>query len=218
MFYIIFFAVIVFALVVIFQDDGRDARRRQGQASQKRTVLPPENPKPIQPARPTPVMPEVPKPAQPRTRPDILPPRPAIDPVTVPDRTLSWSFLYSLEYDGNLVPQTLETEITGMRYYCTLADLGPVNGTVSPEPENPHDPHAQVVVRSDGKKMGYIPRYLLPEYEDFNPKGRVCPFAGRVTVDRKGYMHANIRVALPSSREEVKKALSEAVSLKSELL
>ena len=95
-----------------------------------------------------------------------------------------------------------------MRYYCSLADLGPVNGVVLPEPSNPHDPHAQAVVRADGKKLGYIPRNALPEYENFNPDKRVCPFAGRVKVTRQGYMWADILVARPLSRDFVKKELS----------
>ena len=100
-------------------------------------------------------------------------------------------------------------QITGMRYYCHLEDLGPINGTVRPEPDNPHDPRAQVVIRSDGKKLGYIPRFALDEYEDFNEYGHVCPFAGLVKVDHNGYMHADILVALPESMDFVKEELTD---------
>ena len=103
----------------------------------------------------------------------------------------------------------METEITGMRYYCSIDDVGPVNGFVRPEPANPHDPRAQVVIRADGKKMGYIPRYALDEYEEFNEDGHTCPFAGRISVDKLGYMHARILVVLPESRDFVKEALTE---------
>lgn len=103
----------------------------------------------------------------------------------------------------------METEITGMRYYCTMADVGLVNGTVRPEPGNPHDVRAQVVIRADGKKLGYIPRRDLDEYEDFNDDDLVCPFAGEVKVDPNGYMHANILVALPESLKFVKEELTE---------
>ena len=123
----------------------------------------------------------------------------------------SWSYLYSLTYDEGLSGETMRTEIAGMRYYCAFADEGLVNGIVQPEPENPHDPRAQVVIRADGKKLGYIPRYALEEYENFNVDNLVCPFAGRVTVDNKGYMRADILVALPESREFVKDALSAFV-------
>jgi hypothetical protein len=103
----------------------------------------------------------------------------------------------------------METEVTGMRYYCSLAAVGLMNGTVRPEPENPHDPRAQVVIRADGKKLGYIPRTALPGYEEFNQRNLVCPFAGRVSVDRQGYMKADILVALPVNRDWVKKQLSD---------
>ena len=96
-----------------------------------------------------------------------------------------------------------------MRYYCSLADVGVVNGTVRPEPVNPHDPRAQVVIRADGKKLRYIPRTELPGYEEFNQRYLVCTFAGRVSVDRQGYMKADILVALPVSRDWVKEALSD---------
>ena len=127
----------------------------------------------------------------------------------VPERLLTWSFLYNLKYYGNIAGKTMETEITGMRYYCTLSDVGPVYGTVWPEPNNPQDPRARVVIRDDGKKIGYLPRYALNEYESFNDKNLVCPFAGRIRVDQRGYMRADIMVALPSSREYVKEKLSE---------
>ena len=218
MFYIIYIAVIVFALYVIFHDRGEGENPGRKKSGRLSTPYRPENPGPSAPYRPenpgpvpqTPVRPE-PKPAAPAPR--VVKPVPArqavpaIDPV-VPDRQLSWSYLYTLEYDGSITGDVLETQITGMRYYCSLADLGPVNGVVLPEPSNPHDPHAQAVVRADGKKLGYIPRNALPEYENFNPDKRVCPFAGRVKVTRQGYMWADILVARPLSRDFVKEELS----------
>ena len=122
----------------------------------------------------------------------------------------------TLEYDDNLSCDMLETEITGMRYYCSLADLGPVNGIVKPEPENPHDPQAHVVLRSDGKKLGYIPRTALDDYKVFNEDDLVCPFAGRVKITYQGYIWADILVALPESLEFVKEELTEYVNSASE--
>jgi len=65
-----------------------------------------------------------------------------------------------------------------------------------------------MVVRADGKTLGYIPREALDGYEDFNRRNLVCPFAGKVTVDRKGFMRARILIAQPFSRDYVKKELS----------
>ena len=95
-----------------------------------------------------------------------------------------------------------------MRYHCSLADVGPVNGFVKPEPDNPHDPEAQVVVRADGKVLGYIPKVALPEYANFNRRGMTCPFAGYVKVSHQGYLWADILVALPTGRDFVKSALT----------
>ena len=207
MFYIIYIAVIIFALYVIFHDRGEGENSGRKKAARSSTPYRPENPGPVPQ---TPVQPK-PKPATPAPRVakpvPARPAVPAIDPV-VPDRQLSWSYLYTLQYDDSIAGDVLETQITGMRYYCSLADLGPVNGVVMPEPSNPHDPHAQAVVRADGKKLGYIPRNALPEYENFNPDKRVCPFAGRVKVTRQGYLWADILVARPLSREFVKEELS----------
>jgi hypothetical protein len=83
-----------------------------------------------------------------------------------------------------------------------------VNGIVKPEPENQHDPRAHVVLRADGKKLGYIPRSALDDFEDFNEDDLVCPFAGRVKITHQGYIWADILVALPESLEYVKEELS----------
>lgn len=80
-----------------------------------------------------------------------------------------------------------------------------------PEPENSHDPQAQVVIRSDGKKLGYIARNTLPQYQSFNPTNAVCPFAGHVKVTRQGYIWAEILVATPADRDYVKEELSAYV-------
>ena len=130
---------------------------------------------------------------------------------------MSWAYLSSLDYDEDIEGDTFDTEITGMRYYCSFADVGPVNGIVKPEPENPHDPRAHVVLRADGKKLGYIPRGALDDYEAFNGDDLVCPFAGRVMVTRQGSLWADILVALPESLEFVRGELSAYVdSIESE--
>ena len=208
MFYIIFIAAIVFALYLIFHDNREGEGTGRKTVSRSKMTYRPENsgPVPLTPVSPTP------KPLEPAPRVakavSARPAAPTVDPLAVPQRELSWSYLYTLEYDDGIVADVLETEIAGMRYYCGLADLGPVNGVVKPEPDNPHDPRAQVVIRADGKKLGYLPRTSLNVYGEFNPDKRVCPFAGRVKVTRQGYIWAEILVALPLSRDFVKDQLS----------
>ena len=74
--------------------------------------------------------------------------------------------------------KTMEAEIAGLRYYCSLVDIGPIRGEVRAEPDNAHDPRAQAVVRADGKQLGYIPRAALDEFLPFHRphhRGHVQP-------------------------------------------
>ena len=220
MFYVIYIAVIVFALYLIFHDrpKGDGERRKEKRKPQARVSWKPEQqvspmPKPLEPAKPI-------DPVRPVVRP-VTPVEPAkpvrtYDPFrpAASERELSWGYLDALEYDEGCSwgvgpdMDTMRTEITGMRYHCTLADVGPVNGFVKPEPENEHDPNAQVVVRADGKVLGYIPRTALPDYGNFNRQGLTCPFAGYIKVTRQGYLWADILVALPTNRSFAESALT----------
>lgn len=214
MFYVIYFAVIALALYLIFHDRfGEEGHRKNMSSGPSENVYHPENQNQVPQVPQTPQSP-APKPLEPAPR--IVKPVPARPAAPTPaparrepgERELSWSYLYKLEYDESLVGDVMETEVTGMRHYCSLADQGPVNGIIQPEPENPHDPSAQVVIRADGKKLGYIARNTLPEYQNFNPTNAVCPFAGHVKVTRQGYIWADILVAIPMDRDFVKEELT----------
>ena len=93
--------------------------------------------------------------------------------------------------------KTMETEIAGLRYYCSLVDIGPISGVVRAEPDNAHDSRAQAVVRADGKQLGYIPRAALDEFEAFNPKNLPCPFTGRITVDTSNHLYGTLHITQP---------------------
>ena len=93
--------------------------------------------------------------------------------------------------------KTMEAEIAGLRYYCSLVDIGPIRGEVRAEPDNAHDPRAQVVVRADGKQLGYIPRAALDEFKAFNPKNLPCPFTGRITVDTSNHLYGTLHITQP---------------------
>lgn len=73
-----------------------------------------------------------------------------------------------------------------------------------------------MVIRADGKKLGYIPHAALDEYEDFNEDDLTCPFAGRIKITRQGYIWADILVALPESMEFVLEELTAYVETTSE--
>ena len=227
MFYVIFFAVIAFALYLILHDRGEGEGKSQSAARQdvrsrsqtSRYVYRPEQsgPVPQTPASPTPKPLEPAPLVKPLVKPlTARPAAPTAPNRNIAERPLSWSYLNTLDYDEDIDGDTMETEITGMRYYCTFADVGPVNGIVRPEPGNPQDPRAHVVIRADGKKLGYIPRTALDEYEDFNEDDLVCPFAGRIKITRQGYIWADILVALPESLEFVKAELTEFVDSQSD--
>ena len=128
------------------------------------------------------------------------PPKPVVTPAL---NRVPTGFLDTLDYDDDLVEFSEIFSVTGMRYYCTDADLGLVFGTVRPEPANMHDPRAQVVKLPGGRTIGYIPRHQLNEYEDFNEENVVCPFIGEITKDEKGWFQAEILVIIPVSKDYV---------------
>ena len=117
---------------------------------------------------------------------------------------LDLSFLDNIDYSDDLEENTETFDITGLRYHCTVHDCGKIVGIVRPEPSNVHDPRAQAVYRNDGKLLGYIPRTQLDWYEDFNEQNVPCPFVGEIEVDGRGWLIAEIKVIIPTSREYVK--------------
>ena len=117
------------------------------------------------------------------------------------------SFLDSLYYYEHLQENTETFDIAGLTYHCTVLDRGPIVGYVKPEPTNPHDSRAQAVYRYDGKLLGYIPRKQQDWYEDFNQQNVVCPFVGEITVDRRGWMTAEIKAIIPVNKSYVQEEI-----------
>ena len=120
------------------------------------------------------------------------------------EEEMDLSFLDNIDYSDDLEENTETFDITGLRYHCTVHDCGKIVGIVKPEPSNVHDPRAQAVYRNDGKLLGYIPRTQLDWYEDFNEQNVPCPFVGEIEVDGRGWLIAEIKVIIPTSREYVK--------------
>ena len=191
-FYIILAALVAAALVLIFRDDhDRSYSRKEKSREARPAAEPQKGPAPAA----TQVAPAVQAPPQRKyyTR----------------KTKLSWTYLYGLEYDDSLDEDAMDSEIAGLNHYVSEEDFGPVNGIVRPEPDNPKDPRAQVVIRSDGKKLGYIPRTELDDYEDFNEDNLVCPFSGEIIMSEEGFFSSYIHIALPVSRDFVKEELSD---------
>ena len=125
------------------------------------------------------------------------------------DEELDLSFLDNIDYSDDLEENTETFDVTGLRYHCTVHDVGKIVGIVKPEPSNVHDPRAQAVFRNDGKLLGYIPRTQLDWYEDFNEENVPCPFVGEIEVDGRGWLIAEIKVIIPSSREYVEEEIED---------
>ena len=125
------------------------------------------------------------------------------------DEELDLSFLDDIDYSDDLEENTETFDITGLRYHCTVHDVGKIVGVVKPEPSNVHDPRAQAVYRNDGKLLGYIPRTQLDWYEGFNEENVPCPFVGEIEVDGRGWLIAEIKVIIPSSREYVEEEIED---------
>lgn len=224
MIYIILAIILIISMIAIFRDDHDRTYDREGYSDRSQDTKRPSSESRMTPCTlqsPSRIVTNRPheqeKPIPEPPKPPVIVPKdktavhftgPLTQKYVAPEHTLSWSYLFSLNYYENLSEEVYQTIISGMKYYCSPSDIGPVNGTVRPEPDNPHDPRAQVVIRSDGKKLGYLPRHVLDEYEEFNKDNLVCPFSGSISVDRHGWYGAYIRIALPHSRDFVEKTLS----------
>lgn len=127
------------------------------------------------------------------------------------EEEMDLSFLDNIDYSDDLEENTETFDITGLRYHCTVHDCGKIVGIVRPEPSNVHDPRAQAVYRNDGKLLGYIPRTQLDWYEDFNEQNVPCPFVGEIEVDGRGWLVAEIKVIIPTSREFVEEEIEDGL-------
>lgn len=127
------------------------------------------------------------------------------------EEEMDLSFLDNIDYSDDLEENTETFDITGLRYHCTVHDCGKIVGIVRPEPSNVHDPRAQAVYRNDGKLLGYIPRTQLDWYEDFNEQNVPCPFVGEIEMDGRGWLVAEIKVIIPTSREFVEEEIEDGL-------
>lgn len=194
MFYIILIATTIFLLRLIFQQDTDEYTPK---GSVEPEVRDPEVGRTIVSDRPA-------EPVRPAAGPEKQPERPA----DKPSGKYS-SVIYELSFDETLPDESFDSEIAGLTYNCNFDDLGRIIGIVRPDPENKFDPRAQAVIRSDGKKLGFIPRSSLDSYADFNLSGRACPFAGEIIRDYEGRLIGFIHIFQPRSAAYVRQSITE---------
>ena len=201
MFYAILGIIVVVALFLIFRDDHDDSYNKSEKGQRK------AQPKKEQTQYQKEAEPKAEKKASgPSLKDQILG---EIEQFPDDDEELDLSFLDNIDYSDDLEENTETFDITGLRYHCTVHDVGKIVGIVKPEPSNVHDPRAQAVYRNDGKLLGYIPRTQLDWYEDFNEENIPCPFVGEIEVDGRGWLIAEIKVIIPSSREYVEEEIED---------
>ena len=197
MFYAILGIIVFIALFLLFRDDHDDSYNKSEKSQPKRLF-----PQTQEPSKPIMEQPKVVKKEEEAGKfVEVQPPQ------VVEEDELDLSFLDNIDYSFDLAENTETFDITGLRYHCSVYDCGKIVGIVKPEPSNVHDSRAQAVIRNDGKLLGYIPRTQLDWYEDFNEQNVPCPFVGEIEVDRRGWLLAEIKVILPSSREYVEEEI-----------
>lgn len=136
-------------------------------------------------------------------------PRPARFAETVREMEkapLDFHFLDQIEYHAILPERTMSSFIAGLQGHCTDKDLGGLVGWVE---VNKNGGGLEVHASPDGRLMGYLPMKDRAAFLAFNPGSFVCPFAGHVDLSVTGKYYADIRIALPATRDFVEEALVE---------
>ena len=117
------------------------------------------------------------------------------------------SFLDGLSYYENLKQQVGYFDIAGLGYHYPVKGSEVFVGTILPEPTNAYDSDARIIIRSDGQKVGYIPRAQHRKYQEFNPENVVCPFVGEIKVSGRGGVQARVKAIIPKSKDFVMKGI-----------
>ena len=215
---LILFAV---ALFLIFHDDhdrsytrnepksGRENGRKsiyQKSAAPRRNA--PVSRKPDVPTGPTPP----PAPAMgPRT---IVPeekqyrPRNQVERFQPASRAVDFRFLDEAYFDHSLADRIMSSFIAGFNEYVQPGDLAGVVGFVHED----RSKGSLEVCTPEGRLLGHLPARDRVPFHSINPQGLPCPFAGHVGLSTTGTYYADIRIAVPCSREFVEQTLREFMS------
>ena len=198
-------AITAVALFLIFRDDHDDSYTR----SEKPKPVKKQASKPVQkPAAP-------PRPAMQTSR-TIVPEEKQYRPRKLDERSSEFryteefsgpdfSFLDQLPYDPELPERIMSSFIAGFHENVRPDDMGGVAGLIRED----RDRGSLEVRTPDGRLLGYLPNRDRVPFHAINPKGRLCPFVGHVGVSTTGTWYADIRIAMPSSREFVERSLRE---------
>ena len=189
-------AITAIALFLILRDDHDDSYTRS------------EKPKPVKKQAPKPVQ----KPAA-QPRPAMQAPRTQAEPAaragefryTEAFSGPDFSFLDQLPYDPELPERIMSSFIAGFHENVRPDDMGGVAGLIRED----RDRGSLEVRTPDGRLLGHLPNRDRVPFHAINPQGRLCPFVGHVGVSTTGTWYADIRIAMPCSREFVERSLRE---------
>lgn len=199
-------AITAVALFLIFRDDHDDSYTR----SEKPKPVKKQASKPVQRQPATP-----PRPAMQTSR-TIVPEEKQYRPRKLDERSSEFryteefsgpdfSFLDQLPYDPELPERIMSSFIAGFHENVRPDDMGGVAGLIRED----RDRGSLEVRTPDGRLLGHLPNRDRIPFHAINPQGRICPFVGHVGVSTTGTWYADIRIALPSSREFVERSLRE---------
>lgn len=182
-------------LFLIFRDDHDDSYTRTEKPRREKKS---RTPKPAVP--PQPVM------REPRT---IVPEEKIWQPsrftqeAEVLEERVDLSFLERMEYHEELPDRILSSFIAGFHRNARPEDMAGVAGYVQEMPDGLE------VRTAEGRLLGHLPMRDRVSFHAVNPQGFPCPFAGHVGISTTGTYYADIRIAVPSSREFAERSLRE---------
>ena len=199
-------AITAVALFLIFRDDHDDSYTR----SEKPKPVKKQASKPVQRQPATP-----PRPAMQTSR-TIVPEEKQYRPRKLDERSSEFryteefsgpdfSVLDQRPYDPELPERIMSSFIAGFHENVRPDDMGGVAGLIRED----RDRGSLEVRTPDGRLLGHLPNRDRIPFHAINPQGRICPFVGHVGVSTTGTWYADIRIALPSSREFVERSLRE---------
>ena len=194
--------ILVLAAVVLFlvlRDDHDDSYNR----SEKPKAAPKQAVKPLAPVRPAPAAPRTIVPEEKQYR-----PRNQVERFQPASRAVDFRFLDEAYFDHSLADRIMSSFIAGFNEYVQPGDLAGVVGFVHED----RSKGSLEVCTPEGRLLGHLPARDRVPFHSINPQGLPCPFAGHVGLSTTGTYYADIRIAVPCSREFVEQTLREFMS------
>lgn len=198
-------AITAVALFLIFRDDHDDSYTRSEKPKPVKKQAPKPVQKPAAPPRPAMQAPRTIVPEEKQYRPRKLDERSSEFRYTEEFSGPDFSFLDQLSYNPELPERIMSSFIAGFHENVRPDDMGGVAGLIRED----RDRGSLEVRTPDGRLLGHLPNRDRIPFHAINPQGRICPFVGHVGVSTTGTWYADIRIAMPSSREFVERSLRE---------